>query len=203
MPIKPATEQNPRSVGRTLSGASTAFGPGAQISLNMERRLFLAIPGTSVFLNENNPTTILPYDLEEGTLAAIQAALKLGDVVLGPHPVPRAARRSLMEPVYQELDNAASVEDFKPTVLQIVSGRKRMDGHPAADTIRRLCMHEAVNGCRPEFLTYFGTLLERIPGPSAVEDHPQDRHVVRVHTDSGAQRLTRTEEQSKAVKDLI
>lgn len=204
MPIKPATEQNPTIIGKTLSGAPTAFGPGAQISLNFERRAFLAVPGGLLFLNAASPTATIPYDADEAVLAALQVALKIGDIVLGSHPVPRAARQGLMEPLYQEVDAAETIDAIKPTIMQIIRGNKRMDGHPPAEIIRRLAIHETEGPCRGDFLNYFGDLLERIPGPGPIEDHPQDR--VKILLDKDAAKNTpppRSKEQVKAVLDLI
>jgi len=119
-------------------------------------------------------------------------------------------RKGLLEPVYEEIDKATSVDQIKPTIFSIASGRMRLDRHPPSELIRRLALHEAEHGCRQEFMDFFGGILERIPGPGGVEEHPQDAISTRVRTsDSGSgggaatQPSARNPEQQRAMKDLI
>lgn len=208
MPITPSTAQHPRAVGRTISGNEMAFGPGTKVSLNLTKRSFLATPRREFCLTEQNPTGTIPFNASEGVLAALKVALDREEIVIGHQPIPRAARRGLLEPVYETIDRAESVEQVRQTILGIASGKTRMDRHPPVELIRWLAVHEAEHGCRAPFLDFFGTILEKIPGVGAVEEHPQDRSTARLRTGSDGVAVAaapgpRSPEQQKALKDLI
>lgn len=207
MPIVPSTTQNPRVVGKTFSGDDVVFGPGTKVSLNLTKRSFLATPKREFYLTERFPTATIPFGVSEGVLAALKAALDREEIVIGHQPVPRAFRHGLLEPVYEEIDKAESVEQVRNTILAIASGRTRMDRHPPVELVRRLALHEAEVGCRQTFLDFFGSILERIPGVGMVEEHPQDKVTTRVRlTESGgavAGPQQRSPEQAQAVKALL
>jgi hypothetical protein len=205
MPIEPVTFMG----GERKGGSGGAIAPGVYVSLNLERRKLLATSGGELLLTYANPTGQVPPDIKDKDLVHLQAALERGDIVLGQGHIRPQPRRSIMDPVFDEVDSAGDLEAVKPLVFRITSRQKHLGGLAPAEALRYMIAHESEKRCRPEFLNFMGKVMDRTGGHSGVTEDLQESSIVKIPVDKDGHPIIkeitpeRTPEQREAIRNLI
>lgn len=152
---------------------------GTTLSLNLERRTFLAVPGFR--LNDAHPTAQVPADIEEGSLNLLRRALEGGLVVLGSRPIQRKQVLSELRGLLQELDDAQAPKDLLPSLHRVRTGKRPIPPHTPSEVCRILLEHELIHHCRDEFVNWLSDQRDLTPGPSGVVLTERSRSDVKVH----------------------
>ena len=211
MPVRPISQQ--ATVGRTVEGVpGRDIAPGSVISLNLNKAQVLATSCKRVAVTFANPTTRIPYDINEASLQALKVALAEGKIVIGDEPVVKEPRKGLLKPYLDAVDEATTAADLRPTLIKIVGTIRNLDGLTAYQLLARMIQHEAKQGCREDIVQELGNAMEHATGSQGVTEHRQDDEKVLIDTKAAADSggvihasgdEHRTPEDEEAVEELI
>jgi hypothetical protein len=207
MPIEAAAGMR-RTLG-SLAGEPDGLAPGVFVSLNLDRRKMLATEGREVVLTYLQPTAQIPLTMGERGLAQLKKLLDRGEIVLGKASVSASPRRGLLEPFYDEIDKAETVDQIRHLVFRIASRQKHLQGLEPAEALRHLIAHESQSQCRPDVMNFIGSVMERTGGHSGVTEDVQDARTVILPRRSdgtiaaGVGPMEATPEHKAAIRDII
>lgn len=171
----PLTETR-KTIG-TVVGREDEFGPGVVVSLDFRRASYFRVNG-GFMLNRRYPTGRIPAEIDPESMAIIQAAFNKGLLILGKTPVFPEVRPDALEPMLRQMDEAISIVEARPLLMKIMREPRGLRRFTPYDLVNHVIKHEVNTKCRDDLLNYLVQVLNNIPGPTPVQELPQDARVV-------------------------